>query len=55
MKKDILSFGTPKELKASRIVEMKSLSYVERLERLMVIIDVSYWLKNARTIQAKKR
>jgi hypothetical protein len=55
MKKTVLSFGTPQELEANRIAEIKSLSYLERLERLMAIIEVSYMLKNAKVIQSKKR
>lgn len=55
MKKSVLSFGTPQELEANRIAEIKSLSYLERLERLMAIIEVSYMLKTAKVIQSKKR
>jgi hypothetical protein len=55
MKKSVLSFGTPQELEAKRIAEIKSLSYLERLERLMVIIEVSNMFKTARVIQSKKR
>jgi len=55
MKKNVLSFGTPKELEANRIAEIKSLSYLERLERLMALIEVSYMLKTAKVIQSKKR
>jgi len=55
MKKSVLSFGTPKELEDKRIAEIKSLSYLERLERLMAIIEVSYALKTAVVIQSKKR
>ncbi|SDY32069.1 hypothetical protein SAMN05444397_101330 [Flavobacterium aquidurense] len=55
MEKDVLSFGTPKELEAKRIAEIKSLCYLERLERLMAIIEVSNMLKTARIIQSKKR
>ncbi|MDA6070605.1 hypothetical protein NJT12_13335 [Flavobacterium sp. AC] len=52
MKKNVLSFGTPKELEANRIAEIQSLSY---LEKLMAIIEVSYMLKTAKVIQSKKR
>ncbi|WP_396174128.1 hypothetical protein [Flavobacterium sp.] len=48
MNKAVLNHGNPKELEAKRIAEIKSLSYAERLERLMAIIEVSYALKNAR-------
>lgn len=47
MKKEILHHGNPKELEAKRIAEIKSLSYAERLERLMALIEVSFALKNA--------
>ncbi|WP_162847894.1 hypothetical protein [Flavobacterium zhairuonense] len=55
MKNNVLSFGTPQELEAKRIREIKSLSYLERLERLMAIIEVSYTLKTAKIIRSKKR
>jgi len=55
MKKNVLNFATPKELEANRIAEIKSLSYLERLERLMALIEVSYMLKTAKIIQSKKR
>ncbi|WP_164515273.1 hypothetical protein [Flavobacterium ustbae] len=55
MKNVMLNFGSPKELEARRIAEIKSLSYLERLERLMTIIEVSYKLKSAKIIQSKKR
>lgn len=54
MKNISLNFGNPKELEAKRIAEIKSLSYVERLERLMAIIEVSYTLKSGKVIQFKK-
>ncbi|WP_264551574.1 hypothetical protein [Flavobacterium sp. N2038] len=55
MKDILLNFGSPKELEAKRIAEIKSLSYLERLERLMAIIEVSYTIKTAKIIQSKKR
>ena len=54
MKTLILNYGTPKELEAKRIAEMKSLSYLERLERLMAIIELSFLLKTAKKIQSKR-
>ncbi|MFD2938905.1 hypothetical protein [Flavobacterium notoginsengisoli] len=54
MKNFVLSFGNPKELEAKRIAEIKSLSYLERLERLMVLIEVSYTLKSGKIIKSKK-
>lgn len=54
MKKAILNHGNPKELEAKRIAEIKALSYAERLERLMAIIEVSYALKNSPILYRKK-
>jgi len=54
MKKAILNHGNPNELEAKRIAEIKALSYAERLERLMAIIEVSYALKNAPILYRKK-
>lgn len=54
MKTSVLSFGSPQELEAKRIAEIKSLSYLERLERLMAIIEVSHMLKTAHKLQSKK-
>ncbi|BFM44394.1 hypothetical protein CFS9_30350 [Flavobacterium sp. CFS9] len=54
MKDSVLNFGTPQELEAKRIAEIKKLSYLERLERLMAIIEVSYTIKTARIIRSKK-
>lgn len=42
-----LNHDKPEKLEAKRIEEVKSLSYIERLERLMAIIELSYTLKNA--------
>lgn len=55
MKKTVLSFGAPKDLEAKRTAEIKSLSHLERLERLIAIIEVSYALKTGKVIQFKKR
>lgn len=55
MKDIVLNFGSPKELEAKRIEEIKSLSYLERLERLMSIIEVSHMLKSGKIIRSKKR
>ena len=54
MKTAVLNYGVPEELEAKRIAEMKALSYFERLERLMAIIEVSYMFKSAKKIQFKK-
>jgi hypothetical protein len=37
-----------------RVLEVQSLSYIERIERLMKLIEVSYQLKTAKIIQIKK-
>lgn len=55
MEKIVLNFGSPKELEAKRIAEIKSLSYLERLERLMAIIEVTHILKSGKIIQSKRR
>ena len=36
------------------IIEMQSLSYYERLERIMKLIEISYALKTAKIIKIKK-
>jgi hypothetical protein len=54
MKKVVLHHGNPKEKEVKRIAEIKSLTYVERLERLFAIIELSYTLKNAPKIYPKK-
>jgi hypothetical protein len=53
MEKNILNHGSPEVLEAKRIAEIKSLSYVERLERLFAIIEVSYMMRNAAKNQNK--
>ncbi|PJJ08870.1 hypothetical protein CLU83_2175 [Flavobacterium sp. 1] len=55
MGKSILNHGSPEVLEAKRIAEIKSLSYVERLERLFTIIEVSYMMRNAAKIQKDKK
>ncbi|WP_296150081.1 hypothetical protein [uncultured Flavobacterium sp.] len=47
MKAAILNHDKPEKLEAKRIAEIKSLTYLERLERLMAIIEISYKLKKA--------
>jgi len=42
-----------KSVEDQRIVEIKSLSYLERLERLMILIEVSYTLRIANRIPFK--
>jgi hypothetical protein len=50
-----LNHDRPEKLEAKRIAEMKSLCYLERLERLMAIIELSYTLKNAPKIYPIKK
>lgn len=50
-----LNHDKPEKLEAKRIAEVKSLSYIERLERLMAIIELSYTLKNASKIYPIKK
>ena len=49
-----LNHGPPEVLEAKRLAEIKSLSYVERLERLMVLIEISYMIRTAPKINSKK-
>ena len=37
-----------------RVLEVQSLTYIERIERLMKLIELSYELKTAKIIQIKK-
>jgi hypothetical protein len=53
MEKFVLNYGSPEVLEAKRIAEIKSLSDVERLERLFTIIEVSYMMRNAAKKQNK--
>lgn len=55
MKAIKLNHGHPKVLELQRINEIKSLSYAQRLERLMTLIKVSYALKNASKIYPPKK
>lgn len=47
MRTAVLNHDTPEKLEAQRIAEIQSLTYRQRLERLMAIIEISYKLKNA--------
>lgn len=53
MQKLKLNNNHPAILESNRIAEIKSLSYLERLERLMVILELSYKLKTAKKIETK--
>ncbi|MCH6234210.1 hypothetical protein [Cognataquiflexum rubidum] len=41
-----LNYSNPEEKEARRIEEIKSLSYLEWLERLMAILETSFLLKS---------
>ena len=45
-----MNHADPEELEKRRIAEMKGLSYVQRLERLMAILEISYGMRNAAKI-----
>jgi hypothetical protein len=49
-----LNNAHPKILEQQRIAEIKSLSYLERLERLMAILEVSYMLKKGIKVEPKQ-
>jgi hypothetical protein len=55
MKKSVLNHGSPEVLEAKRVAEIKSLTHLERLERLMAILEISYLLKTAPKIQVKNQ
>lgn len=48
-----LNYSNPEEKEAKRIPEMKSLSYLERLERLMAILEISFLIKNGTKMKNK--
>ena len=49
-----LNNANPKVLEAKRILEIKSLTHLQRLERLMAILEVSYMLKCAKNSHQNK-
>lgn len=55
MKEAIFNIGSPDGLEAKRILEIRSLTYLERLERLMAIIEISHTLKTGKVIQKSKK
>lgn len=55
MKSAILNHDSPEKLEAKRIAEIRLLTYAERLERLMTIIEISYKLKKAPKIYSSKK
>lgn len=48
-----LNYSNPEEKEAKRIPEMKSLSYLERLGRLMAILEISFLIKNGTKMKNK--
>lgn len=52
--KNIICEVNLKDTEQERINEVKSLSYLERLERLMILIEVSYTLKKVNRIPLRK-
>ncbi|WP_309608642.1 hypothetical protein [Flavobacterium sp.] len=48
-----LNNANPEILEAQRIAEIKSLTHLQRLERLMAILEISYMLKCAKKIKPK--
>ena len=50
-----LNHGNPKLLENRRLAEIKNLSYIERLERLFAILEVTYMLQTAKKIQSKTK
>lgn len=53
-KKSIICEVNQNDTEQERKNEMKSLSYLERLERLMILIEVSYTLKRVNRIALRK-
>lgn len=47
MKESNFNHDKPKNLEAKRIAEIKKLTYAERLERFLKLMELSYALKNA--------
>lgn len=45
MKESKLNHQNPQELEKLRIEEVRNLSYTERLQRLFVLLEVSYMMK----------
>jgi len=48
MKKDKMNHGHPDELEQKRIAEIKALSYAQRFERLMAILELSFMMREAK-------
>ncbi|WP_394758393.1 hypothetical protein [Flavobacterium sp.] len=55
MRSSKLNYGDPKSLENKRLDEIKKLSYLERLERLFAILEVTYMLKTAKKVQFKTK
>lgn len=50
-----LNYSNPEDKEAKRIAEMKSLTYLERLERLMAILEISFLMKSGTKIKNNDR
>lgn len=55
MEKNKINESGINTVESKRIVNVKSMSYLERLERLMITIEVSYTLRIANEIPFKKK
>ena len=42
-----LNYSDPKDKEAGKVAEIRSLSYLERLERLMAILEISFLIKGS--------
>ncbi len=42
-----MNYADPDKMERRRITEIKALTYVQRLERLMAILEISYLMRNA--------
>ncbi len=51
MEESKLNYESPAIKEARRIAEIKKLSYEERLHRMLVLMEVSYALKNAQNLK----
>ena len=49
-----LNNANPKVLEAQRILEIKSLTHLQRLERLMTILELSYMIKCGKKMLSKQ-
>ncbi len=50
-----LNHGPSEVLEAKRIAEIKALSYIERLERMFALIELSYKVRTAKKNKLKQK